>query len=159
MSNFTTNEEDQREAAKLQARLRNAASDDDGNGNNGEIDSAATYHPIPNVTMAEGKHKYVLMSAVLPNSSERQNFVVSSAFASYHRDAAEPMVAALESSGYKSVAITGGGRISLDTNKRSISVYGFSYGFGLADHALSVSVIKNDERYKDFDVTWSNEGY
>jgi hypothetical protein len=28
-----------------------------------------------------------------------------------------------------------------------------------ADHALSKSVIEKDPRYKDFEITWSNEGY
>eukprot|EP00536_Pseudo-nitzschia_multiseries_P002926 jgi/Psemu1/301681/fgenesh1_kg.41_\ len=99
------------------------------------------------------------MSAILPGSNERQNFVVSRAHAAYHCNAAEPMVETLEASGYKSISVTGGGRIALNTDKRTVSVYGFSYGFGLADHALSVSVIKSDERYQDYEVTWSNDGY
>mmetsp|Transcript_17656 Transcript_17656/g.40519 ORF Transcript_17656/g.40519 Transcript_17656/m.40519 type:complete len:157 (+) Transcript_17656:73-543(+) len=155
MSNFTTNEKDQTEAAKLLARLAKAAEED---GNDAK-DGVGDYQRIPNVTMAEGTHKYVLMSAVLPDSNQRQHFVVSRAFAAYHRNAAEPMVEALEANGYKAISITGGGRIALNTEKRTISVYGFSYGFGLADHALSVSVIKSDEKYKDYEVTWSNESY
>eukprot|EP00532_Pseudo-nitzschia_australis_P000985 CAMPEP_0168203642 /NCGR_PEP_ID=MMETSP0139_2-20121125/24965_1 /TAXON_ID=44445 /ORGANISM="Pseudo-nitzschia australis, Strain 10249 10 AB" /LENGTH=159 /DNA_ID=CAMNT_0008129511 /DNA_START=98 /DNA_END=577 /DNA_ORIENTATION=+ len=159
MSNFTTNEGDQRDAANLQARLKKSAGDDDGDDKDKEVDNATAYQRIPNVTIAEGKHKYVLMSALLPGSGERQNFVVSRAFADYHCNVAEPMAEALERSGYKSISITGGGRIALDTDKRSVFVYGFSYGFGLADHALSVSVVQSDERYKDYEVTWSNEGY
>jgi len=157
MSNFTTNEEDQREAAKLQARLRKSTDDDDDDDD--DENKAAFYQRIPNVTIAEGAHKYVLITAVLPGSNERQHFVVSRRNAAYHRNAAEPMVEALERSGYKSISILGGGRIALDTDKRSISVYGYSYGFGLADHALSKSIIENDQRWKDYEVTWSNEGY
>lgn len=154
MSNFTTNEEDQREAARLQARLRQTASDDEESG-----EEYGAYQRIPNVTIAEGKHKYVLMSAILPGTSERQHFVVSRKNAAYHRNAAEPMVEALEESGYKSISILGGGRIHLDSERKTISVFGFSYGFGLADHALSKAIIKRDERWKDFEVTWSNDGY
>lgn len=156
MSNFTTNEEDQREAEKLQARLRKSVddSDDDEQENNG-----VAYQRIPNVTIAEGAHKYVLITALLPGSNERQHFVVSRRNAAYHRNAAEPFVEDLERNGYRSISILGGGRIALDTDKQSISIYGYSYGFGLADHALSKSVVEKDPKWKDYEVSWSNEGY
>ena len=152
MSDFTTNEEDQREVEKLRARLRKS---EDGN----DASNISAYEPIPNVTIAEGTHKYVLITALLPGSNERQHFVVSRRNASYHRNAAEPYVQKLEKSGYKSISVLGGGRIALDTKKRSISIYGFSYGFGLADHALSKSVVEKDPRWKDYEISWSNEGY
>lgn len=155
MSNFTTNEEDQREAKKLQARLRKSADDDDDE----EENSAAPHQRIPNVEIAEGAHKYVLITALLPGSSERQHFVVSRRFAAYHRNAAEPFVEKLERNGYKGISILGGGRIALDNEKQTISIYGYSYGFGLADHALSKSVVEKDPTWKDYEVTWSNEGY
>lgn len=138
---YTTNEEDQQEAARLQARLRNQA-DRDAHDNvsltsigTSPACPSTTSISIPNVTIADGAHKYVLMSAVKQN--ERQHFVVSRQGAAYHRDAAEPMVEALERSGYTSIAILGGGRIRLDKNNLTISIYGYSYGFGLADHELS----------------------
>ena len=152
-TNFTTNEEDQREAARLKERLRQVTGDDDV-----EKKNAAT-SAVPNVEIAEGAHKYVLISAMTPDGSQRQHFVVSKRNASYHRNAAEPFVDKLEQNGYKSIDITGGGRINLNSTDETIDVYGYSYGFGLADHALSKAVILADPRYKDFDVTWSNEGY
>jgi len=153
MNNFTTNEEDQREAEKLQARLRKSASDsDDDEGNN-------IHQRIPNVEIAEGAHKYVLISAIFPRLNERQYFVVSKRNAAYHRNAAEPFVEKLERSGYKSISILGGGRIDLNTATRSVSIYGYSYGFGLADHAISKSVVEKDPKFKDYEITWSNEGY
>ena len=85
--------------------------------------------------------------------------MVSRKWAQYHRDAAEPMVETMERSGYSSINILGGGRISLDKGSKKISIYGYSYGFGLADHALSKSIVEMDDRYKDFEITWSNEGY
>ena len=147
---FTTNEDDQRKAAQLKARLAEA-SDETGIKKDGPR--------VPNVTIAEGRHKYVLMSACLPGGTERQNFVVSREFAAYHKDAAEPMVEKLESSGYSSIRILGGGRLFLDSNNETIAIYGYSYGFGLADHALSKAVIQRDSRYENFDISWSNEGY
>jgi Janus/Ocnus family (Ocnus) len=124
---YTTNEEDQREAAKLKARLEDNKSSSSGL----SADATATTGPIPNVTMAEGAHKYVLISALLPGGGQRQHFVVSRRHAAYHRNAAEPMVEALEQNGYSSISILGGGRISLDSAAKTIAIYGFSYGFGL----------------------------
>lgn len=65
----------------------------------------------------------------------------------------------MEENGCKDIRVTGGGRILLNQEERKIEVYGYSYGFGLADHAKSKDVILGDERYKDYDVSWSNEGY
>ncbi|KAG7370690.1 Janus/Ocnus family protein [Nitzschia inconspicua] len=151
MEENTTNEEDQQEAARLQARLRQQQV------TNNDV-SSQEYQRLPNVSIDKGKHKYVLISAKTP-SGERQHFVVSKKGAAYHRDAAEPFVEALERCGYKSIDIQGGGRIHFDTQNKTINVYGYSYGFGLADHALSKSVIVQDPRFQDYDVTWSNEGY
>ena len=118
---FTTNEEDQREAERLQARLAE----------NKTSSSSDSGYRIPNVTIADGAHKYVLISAVIPGGGERQNFVVSRRGAEYHRNAAEPMVEALERSGYSCINIQGGGRLFLDEDKKKISIFGYSYGFGL----------------------------
>jgi phosphohistidine phosphatase len=155
---YTTNEEDQREAKRLQARLAAAAATEDDEPPSSSA-SSSDGPRLPNVSIDEGAHKYVLISAILPGGGERQNFVVSRHGAHYHRDAAEPFVEALERSGYSSIRVTGGGRIRLDQDKKKIEIYGHSYGFGLADHALSKAVVGADSRYKGFDITWSNEGY
>ena len=65
----------------------------------------------------------------------------------------------LERSGYRSISVLGGGRIRLDTSAKSVYIYGFSYGFGKADHALSQLTVEADPRYKGYKVTWSDEGY
>jgi phosphohistidine phosphatase len=158
----TTNEEDLREAARLQARLRDSSGPAEGSGDGFShtgpgVDSASTAPLVPNVSIADGAHKYVLISAVRDN--DRQHFVVSRRGAAYHRDAAEPTVEALERSGYTSINILGGGRIRLDVDNSTIAVYGYSYGFGLADHALTKAILERDPRYATFDITWSNDGY
>ncbi|KAL3930507.1 MAG: hypothetical protein SGARI_004464 [Bacillariaceae sp.] len=147
-NNCTTNEEDQREAARLKERLRQVTSDDD---DNTKDTSTSSTTKVPNVEIAEGAHKYVLIAAMTPDGSQRQHFVVSKRGAHYHRNAAEPFVDKLEKNGYRSIDITGGGRIALNTTDETIDVFGYSYGFGLADHALSKAVILADPRYKDFD--------
>jgi hypothetical protein len=137
---YTTNEEDQREAAKLKTRLEEKKSPSSGPSVNAATDATATTGPIPNVTMSEGTHKYVLISALLPGGGQRQHFVVSRRNAAYHRNAAEPMVAALEQHGYSSISILGGGRISLDSAAKKIAIYGFSYGFGLVSEKTNTTL-------------------
>lgn len=36
--------------------------------------------------------------------------------------------------GWNAINVCGGGRILLNTRERVVLVYGFSYGFGKADH-------------------------
>lgn len=122
---YTTNEEDQREVARLQARLAEEKP------SSTSISSGVSAYKIPSVTIDEGAHKYVLISALTPGGDERQHFVVSRRGAQYHCNAAEPMVEAMERSGYTRISIMGGGRIELDNDKKMISIYGYSYGFGL----------------------------
>eukprot|EP00542_Grammatophora_oceanica_P004497 CAMPEP_0194062714 /NCGR_PEP_ID=MMETSP0009_2-20130614/78313_1 /TAXON_ID=210454 /ORGANISM="Grammatophora oceanica, Strain CCMP 410" /LENGTH=70 /DNA_ID=CAMNT_0038714557 /DNA_START=16 /DNA_END=224 /DNA_ORIENTATION=- len=57
---FTTNAHDQAEAAKLKARLASSAS---------ATASAASIQRLPSVSIDEGAHKYVLISAEEPSTS------------------------------------------------------------------------------------------
>ena len=142
----TTNEEDQREAEKLQARLRHKKGP-----------SSSERKHVPSVKIADGAHKYVQLRASL--DGKEQFFVTSRRGAHYHRNAAEPLIHKLEEAGYQDIEVMGGGRIFLDEDARKISIFGFSYTFGQANHAISRQVIMNDPRYKDYNVIVSNEGY
>lgn len=150
-ASFTTNAEDQAEAAKLKARLKEKKSPSGV--------STSTFRPLSRVKIASGTHKYVLISAHEPGSKEEQYFVTSKKGAQYHRNAADPFVHHLEEHGYEDIQITGGGRILLDEDAKKISIYGFSYGFGLANHSISKLTVLEDERYANFDITTSDEGY
>jgi phosphohistidine phosphatase len=144
---FTTNEEDQRAAAQMKARLR-------GNERDGQ---KRTTRKVAAVQIADGAHKYVLIQAEQDGGTHY--FVTSRRGAAYHRNAAEPLIAELEAAGYYDIEVTGGGRVFLDEDKKKISIFGFSYSFGLANHTISREVVLEDPRYKDFDVTISDEGY
>lgn len=144
---YTTNEEDQQKAAELQARFRNHP-----------ISHNASHSIVPAVQIDAGCHKYVLIRAQSP-SGEDQYVVTSKRGAHYHRNAAEPVLDQLARAGYTDLEVTGGGRIDCQSAQKKMTIYGFSYGFGLADHAISREVVLEDERYRDFDVTISNEGY
>jgi len=169
---FTTNAKDQAEAAKLLARIASSSSSEAAAASGTTTTTSTTptlrgnFSPVPSVQIDDGAHKYVLVSAVEPaQRSEgsagplRRDFVVSRRGAAYHRDAAEPLVDLLEKKGYIDIRVNGGGRIFMDETKRRISIFGYSYGFGQADHARAKEVIEADDRYKDFNITWSNDGY
>jgi Janus/Ocnus family (Ocnus) len=127
---FTTNEEDQREAAALQARLAlaphsagHALSRTPGGEEHGHK------RRLPSVEMAAGTHKYVLLYGVPPplsdtppasipdvdetNERNGQYIVVSRRGAAYHRNVADPFTALMEQAGYTYIQIRGGGRITL----------------------------------------------
>jgi phosphohistidine phosphatase len=155
---FTTNAEDQAEVAKLKQRLQVRSNDSKATST---ASTAATTTRVPPVQVAEGTHKYVLIRATVPLSEadDERYFVTSQHGAAYHKDAAEPLIEQLEYAGYVRIDVTGGGRIRLDAAAKTMHIYGFSYGFGLADHAISRGIVLDDPRYKDFDVTTSDEGY
>jgi phosphohistidine phosphatase len=153
VTSYTTNDEDRNEVAKLQARLQNSTTNASSNTKSINIQQ----RPLSSVEIAEGVHKYVLIKAEW--DGDEQYIVTSKKGAAYHRNAAEPMIDKLERAGYTNIDVTGGGRLSLSSNTKEIYIYGFSYGFGLADHAISQRTILNDSRYSSFNVTYSNEGY
>ncbi|XP_036863529.1 14 kDa phosphohistidine phosphatase isoform X1 [Manis javanica] len=51
----------------------------------------------------------------------------------------------------------GGGRISHQSRDKKIHVYGYSMGYGRAQHNISTEKIK--ARYPDYEVTWADDGY
>ena len=51
----------------------------------------------------------------------------------------------------------GGGRIAFEAEEKKITIYGYSQGFGRADHSISKELL--DEAYPDHEITWNNEGY
>jgi len=141
----TTNEEDRQEAEKLKERLR------------GNVGAGAATRKVDPVQIAAGAHKYVLIRAEQDGNTEY--FVTNKRGAHYHRNAAEPLIFELEQAGYYDIEVTGGGRINLDETYKTISIFGYSYSFGLANHQISKEVILSDPRYQDYEVTWSNDGY
>ncbi|CAK9821862.1 Sex-regulated protein janus-A [Anthophora retusa] len=51
----------------------------------------------------------------------------------------------------------GGGRIEHDPDQRTLKVYGYSQGFGKADHDVSAALLK--KKYPDYTITCTDEGY
>ena len=147
---FTTNAHDLREAANLQARLsaHQATSSSTANTSKNSDDA------IPTVSLDEGAYKYVLITANTPSSKESRTFIYSKRNAHYHRNVAEFLLPQLESAGYTNICIKGGGRILRDDEDKKIHIFGYSYGFGQADHAVAKSVVDQCVNYKEYTVTW-----
>ncbi|CAD0248517.1 unnamed protein product [Spodoptera exigua] len=51
----------------------------------------------------------------------------------------------------------GGGRISHDPENKKIHIYGYSQGYGKADHEITAKLIK--KAYPGYSITVSDEGY
>ncbi|NP_001405736.1 14 kDa phosphohistidine phosphatase isoform 1 [Mus musculus] len=62
----------------------------------------------------------------------------------------------LQRNGYDCECL-GGGRISHQSQDRKIHVYGYSMGYGRAQHSVSTEKIK--AKYPDYEVTWADDGY
>ena len=62
----------------------------------------------------------------------------------------------LQKNGYDCECL-GGGRISHQSQDRKIHVYGYSMGYGRAQHSVSTEKIK--AKYPDYEVTWADDGY
>lgn len=155
-NNFTTNAHDLQEAANLRDRLseyndnaRASASNDSANSGDGAI---------PSVSIEEGAYKYVLITANTPSNKSRI-FVYSKRNAQYHRNVAEYLLPQLEGEGYSDIRIKGGGRILRDDASKKVHIFGYSYGFGRADHELAKRIVEQSVNYSGYRVTWSNDGY
>ena len=150
----TTNAKDLQEAADLQSRLTKyndqvqapAALDDNDDSHNDDVAA---------VSIDEGAYKYVLVTAIAPSPSNLlRTFVYSRRNAKYHVNVAEYIVPQLESRGYRSIRVVGGGRILRNDQDKKIHIFGYSYGFGKADHEVAKEVVEQSVSYKGYQVTW-----
>nr|XP_024219615.1 sex-regulated protein janus-A-like [Halyomorpha halys] len=116
---------------------------------------------VPNVEIdPQGIFKYVLIRVYAPQTpdgSEPSKMIVrGNRRGAYHADIYDETVQKLNALELDSECI-GGGRIQHDPLEKKIKVYGYSQGFGKADHEVSVEILK--EVYGDYEITWSDEGY
>jgi len=147
----TTNAQDQRDAATLRKQASEAS-------DTGPEASAQMLSDLPAVVIDTGIFKYVLMK-VTASSGESRYLVRGTAGAAYHKDVALPYVRRYIADGF-GVEILGGGRIFHDAEKKSIRIYGFSFGFPWAPgagHHLSAAVVRAS--FPGYAVEWCDEGY
>ncbi|KAI1730799.1 janus/Ocnus family (Ocnus) domain-containing protein [Ditylenchus destructor] len=111
---------------------------------------------IPNVDIdPSGVFKYILIKVSSKSSDANKLIVRGYQRCSYHADIFDEVKHSAGTS-FK-LKCLGGGRINHDSTNKKILVYGYSQGFGRADHQKSVDVLK--EKYSDYEITSSNDGY
>ncbi|POI20758.1 hypothetical protein CIB84_015496 [Bambusicola thoracicus] len=106
-----------------------------------------------------GVFKYVLLR-VRPRdagaSEPGKEVVRGHGWAEYHADIYDRAAAELEPQGFDCECL-GGGRISHQSREKKIHVYGYSVGFGRANHSVTTEKLK--AKYPDYEITWADEGY
>ncbi|KAF7696751.1 14 kDa phosphohistidine phosphatase [Silurus meridionalis] len=106
---------------------------------------------------SNGVFKYVLIRVHSKTDESYVDIVRGYAWAEYHADIYDKVSGELEREGGVDCECIGGGRIRHDSADKKIHVYGYSMGFGRANHATSTE--KLQKRYPDYEITWANEGY
>jgi len=151
----TTSEQDQRAVAELKASMGAGCPTKP----TADFDRAASaLRAAPAVQIDEGIFKYVLIEATDPSGHESRFLVRGALKAPYHVDVARPTVTALQAAGC-SVDVRGGGRIKHGADKRIVEIFGFSYGFGPADHTVTQRLIQEDPKFAGYEVTITDEEY
>ncbi|XP_045879618.1 14 kDa phosphohistidine phosphatase isoform X2 [Meles meles] len=108
---------------------------------------------------SDGVFKYVLIrvhSAPPSEAGESKEIVRGYKWAEYHADIYDKVSGEIQKKGY-SCECLGGGRISHHSQDKKIHVYGYSMGYGRAQHSISTEKIK--AVYPDYEVTWTDDGY
>ncbi|KXJ23584.1 14 kDa phosphohistidine phosphatase [Exaiptasia diaphana] len=105
----------------------------------------------------KGKFKYILIRIKDSNDDSVSKCIVRGyRRADYHADILEEVQPRIEALGLVAVCL-GGGRIDHQPGSNSIMVYGYSMGFGRADHQETVRILQAN--YPSYNISWSNDGY
>lgn len=112
---------------------------------------------VPLVEIDEGIFKYVLIKVYSSGKTELSKDIVRGfSAAEWHSDIYDRVSSSLSALGLATECL-GGGRIEHNSSLKLIKVYGYSQGFGKADHAISRDIIKT--KYKDYKIEISDDGY
>ncbi|KAM9063985.1 LOW QUALITY PROTEIN: 14 kDa phosphohistidine phosphatase [Sarcophilus harrisii] len=119
---------------------------------------------IPDVDIdPDGVFKYVLIRVRSARDSNpdgkdcpSKEIVRGYKWAEYHADIYDKVSEEIQKKGFDCEKL-GGGRISHQSQDKKIHVYGYSMGFGRAQHSLSTEKIK--AHYPTYEVTWADDGY
>ena len=111
---------------------------------------------IPAVAIEPGTFKYVIIHAGEIDDGGYSKRLVRSGPGDYHKDVASEILAELARGGIPA-RIPGGGRITRDDEKKTVIIYGFSYGFGGGQNEAAADVVR--EAMPEYFVTSSDEGY
>ncbi|XP_076755448.1 sex-regulated protein janus-A [Xylocopa sonorina] len=113
---------------------------------------------VPDVDIdGHGRFKYILINVQDETNNVSKSIVRGYARAQWHGDIFDDVSEKIKPIGGLRANCLGGGRIEHDPDQKTIKVYGYSQGFGKADHEVSVALLK--KKYPDYTITCSDEGY
>ncbi|CAD6190981.1 unnamed protein product [Caenorhabditis auriculariae] len=111
---------------------------------------------VPDVEIdPKGVFKYILIKVTDKATDENKFIVRGDHRHTFHADIFDATKEATPKD-FK-LKCVGGGRINHEDSKKDILVYGYSQGYGQADHTISVELLK--KAYPDYNVHFSNDGY
>ncbi|XP_038063611.1 14 kDa phosphohistidine phosphatase-like isoform X2 [Patiria miniata] len=107
---------------------------------------------------SSGKFKYILIKIWPKDDKNNSKYIVrGDGRVDYHADIFDEVEPKLRSKKI-SCDCEGGGRIQHKPQAKTILVYGYSQGFGRADHSITVEKLK--AKYPGYtSITFNNEGY
>lgn len=110
------------------------------------------------VIESDGVFKYVLVE--LKDKNGQTKYIVRGFdWAEYHADILDRVAPRLSEQGITYECV-GGGRIRHESKNKTLFVYGYSVGFGQANHKLTVEILKRKYcYYPEENITFSNSGY
>lgn len=111
---------------------------------------------VPNVKIDVNKFKYILIKVHSKSSDESKVIVRGDSTKAYHADIYDSEAPGIEKLGLD-CEVLGGGRIIHDQSAQTLNVFGYSMGFGRADHSVTAGILQKE--YPAYKITTSNEGY
>ncbi|XP_053106938.1 14 kDa phosphohistidine phosphatase-like [Hemicordylus capensis] len=101
----------------------------------------------------DGTFKYILLR-VQGSGDEYRDIVRGTSAAEFHNHIFEKVNPEIEKLGFVCKCL-GGGKIEHNSKDKKMRVFGLSTGYGKADHSVTVEILKR--RYKDYEISWSDD--
>eukprot|EP00062_Callorhinchus_milii_P010745 gi/632955972/ref/XP_007893729.1/ PREDICTED: 14 kDa phosphohistidine phosphatase-like [Callorhinchus milii] len=103
----------------------------------------------------DGVFKYILVRLSRGGGgADHKDIVRGTKSAEYHNNIFDKLSPEMEKLGLECKCL-GGGKIDHNSKEKKIRVFGVSTGFGKADHSVSAEKLKS--KYKDYEITWSDD--
>ncbi|GBP44580.1 14 kDa phosphohistidine phosphatase [Eumeta japonica] len=112
---------------------------------------------IPKVDIdPSGVFKYILIEVHKEENNSESSVTIVRGYkrCNYHSDIFDEVQEKLESFDCEPL---GGGRISHEPDNKKIHIYGYSQGYGKADHEITAKLVK--DAYPGYTISISDEGY